>query len=138
MVNREKDNDNNSDRKRIMIINDRVDTNFSVKTVLEEPELTEAEAEGTYHTYRLRVYPFTDPSLALKNFKAGLYDLILIDIVMPKINGFEIYYKIREIDDRVKICFLTASDLPEETKQEMFPNEFDKICFMRMPIANED
>ncbi len=54
---------------------------------------------------------YTDPTLALSNFKPGLYDLLLLDIRMPKMNGFELYQKMKEIDSNVKICFFTASEL---------------------------
>ena len=59
----------------------------------------------------LKVHSFTDPFSALNNFKSGLYDLIMIDIALPKLNGFELYYKIRKLDDRVKVCFLTAGEM---------------------------
>ena len=120
------DDDNSPDHRRIMIINDNEDTNFSIKTVLEEVELK--GESGAKVTHKIRVYPF--PNHALEDFNAELYDLVLIDIVMPNINGFELYHRIRNQDNRVKLCFLTASDLPEEIKREMFPDEYEKICFM--------
>jgi CheY-like chemotaxis protein len=66
----------------------------------------------------------------LENFRPGLYDLLLIDIAMPKMNGFELYDKIRELDKKVKISFVTASEMfYEEIRKEAFP-EFDTtICF---------
>jgi DNA-binding response OmpR family regulator len=54
---------------------------------------------------------YTDPTLALSNFKSELYDLLLLDIRMPKMNGFDLYQKMKEIDSNVKTCFLTASEL---------------------------
>jgi DNA-binding response OmpR family regulator len=85
----------------------------------------------------LKVDSFTDPFSALDNFKPGLYDLIMIDIVLPKMNGFELYYKIRKLDDKVKICFLTAGEMYyEEIRKEAFP-ELDRNCFIRKPITNE-
>ena len=69
--------------------------------------------------------------------------LILSDINMPKMNGFELYYKIRESDDKVNICFLTAGEIYEEISKQIFPNEpfntrEEKIHFIGIPIANED
>ena len=62
---------------------------------------------------------------------------------MPKMNGFELYYKIRESDDKVNICFLTAGEIYEEISKQIFPNEpfntrEEKIHFIEIPIANED
>ena len=53
---------------------------------------------------------FTDPLLALDNFKAGLYDLLLLDIKMPEMNGFQLHQEMKKIDNTVKFCFLTAGE----------------------------
>ena len=96
-------------KRRIMIINDRDDINFTIRMVLEEDSVN-----------KIGLDPFTDPFLALERFTPGLYDLILVDIRMAKMDGFELYSKIRELDGGVKICFLTACDIPEVFKKEMF------------------
>ena len=86
----------------------------------------------------LKIDSFTEPFAALNNFISGLYDLIMIDVSMPKMNGFELYYKIRKLDDKVKVCFLTAGEMyDEEIRKETFP-ELDTNCFIRKPIANQD
>jgi len=86
----------------------------------------------------LKIDSFTEPFAALNNFISGLYDLIMIDVSMPKMNGFELYYKIRKLDDKVKVCFLTAGEMyDEEIREETFP-ELDTNCFIRKPIANQD
>jgi two-component SAPR family response regulator len=51
---------------------------------------------------------FNDSMLALSNFKPDYYHLLILDIKMPKMNGYELYEKVSDIDDRVKVCFLTA------------------------------
>lgn len=62
----------------------------------------------------------------------------MIDVSMPKMNGFELYHKIRKLDDKVKVCFLTAGEMyDEEIREETFP-ELDTNCFIRKPIANQD
>jgi DNA-binding response OmpR family regulator len=93
-------------KRRIMIINDRDDINFTIRMVLEEDSVN-----------KIRLDPFTDPFLALENFKSGIYDLILVDIRMPKMDGFELYSEIRKLDSKVKACFLTASDISQEFKK---------------------
>jgi DNA-binding response OmpR family regulator len=52
---------------------------------------------------------FNDPLLALKRFKPNLYDLIILDVIMEKMNGFELCNQLRKVDPLVKVCFLTAS-----------------------------
>ena len=120
-------NDNgNLKTKKIMLVDDEADTLCLFKMILESDA-------------RLKVDSFSDPIVALANFRPGLYDLLLIDIAMPKMNGFELYDKIRELDKKVKISFVTASEsFYEEMRKEAFP-EFDTtICFIRKPIANPD
>jgi two-component system, OmpR family, response regulator ChvI len=86
----------------------------------------------------LKIDSFTEPFAALNNFISGLYDLIMIDVSMPKMNGFELYHKIRKLDDKVKVCFLTAGEMyDKEIREETFP-ELDTNCFIRKPIANQD
>ncbi|PWU82193.1 MAG: hypothetical protein DLM72_03270 [Candidatus Nitrosopolaris wilkensis] len=59
----------------------------------------------------LKVNTFNDPQLPLSEFKEGVYDLVILDYKMPKMNGFELYRKIRMMDEKVGVCFLTAFDL---------------------------
>jgi DNA-binding response OmpR family regulator len=86
----------------------------------------------------LKIDSFTEPFAALNNFISGLYDLIMIDVSMPKMNGFELYHKIRKLDDKVKVCFLTAGEMyDKEIREETFP-ELDTNYFIRKPITNQD
>jgi CheY-like chemotaxis protein len=77
--------------------------------------------------------------LALENFNAGSYDLILLDIKMPEMDGFHLYLEMKKIDNKVKVCFLTASEMYYERfrKEEAFCS-LDKDLFLRKPIRNED
>ena len=62
----------------------------------------------------------------------------MIDIALPRMNGIEFYYKIRKLDNKVKICFLTAGEMYyEEIRKQVFP-ELEANCFIRKPVANED
>jgi CheY-like chemotaxis protein len=124
--NTKNDDNSNLKTKRIMLVDDEADILWLFKMILESDA-------------RLKVDSFADPIVALENFRPGLYDLLLIDIAMPKMNGFELYDKIRELDKKVKISFVTASEMfYEEIRKEAFP-EFDTtICFIRKPIANPD
>jgi DNA-binding NtrC family response regulator len=112
--------------KRIMLIDDNRDVGLSFKIVLEH-----------YYESRLKVDTFTNPTSALDNFGAGLYDLVIIDTVMPKMNGFEVYRKLKELDKKVKVCFLVSGKLYEDATRRLFP-ELDESSFIQIPIANGD
>ena len=118
-------NDNDKKSKRILLVDDESDVTYTVKKVLENNGFV--------------VDSYNDSTLALSNFKLGLYDLLLLDIRMPKINGFELYQKIREIDSNVKICFLTASELfyEEYRRLDAYPR-LNKERFIQKPIRTEE
>jgi DNA-binding response OmpR family regulator len=64
---------------------------------------------------------FNDPQIASANFKDGLYDLLLLDIKMPKMTGIEFYQQMKEIDKKVKVCFMTAFDINKEDIKAAIP-----------------
>jgi YesN/AraC family two-component response regulator len=77
--------------------------------------------------------------LALTNFKPGLYDLLLLDIKMPNMNGFDLYEKMREIDKNAKICFITASELFYEEYRRLGVNaSLEKEYFIQKPCKSEE
>ncbi len=66
---------------------------------------------------------FKGPSKALLNFRPHTYDLAILDIMMPQMNGFELMREIKKVDESVKVCLLTAlSELSEYTA------DIKKIC----------
>ena len=85
---------------------------------------------------------FTDPLLALSSFRPNLYDLVVLDVKMPNMTGFQLYQKIKRIDNKVKICFLTASEMYHEDyrKEEEAADiaALDKALFILKPISNKD
>ena len=111
--------------KRILIVDDESDVNLTLKMVLEENGF--------------KVDSFTDPLLALENFKGGseMYDMLILDVRMPDMNGFELYKEMKKIDDKVKVCFLTAGEIDyEQFEKELF-SALDENCFIQKPIQNE-
>src|SRR6476619_2101524 len=79
--------------KKILVVDDEPDVNLTLKVTLEDKGFI--------------ADTFDDPLLALQNFRAGQsYDLLILDVKMPKMNGFELYREIRKINDKVKVCFL--------------------------------
>ena len=73
------------------------------------------------------------------SFKPGLYDLVLIDIMMPKMDGFEFYERLKSVDPGVNVCFLTASEsYREEIREEMEHSTLNKDLFLQKPISTDD
>ena len=105
----------NNDKQRILIVDDESDITTALKMYLE--------IQG-FH-----VDAFTDPVYALAQFKAGFYQLLILDIKMPEMNGFELYTEIKKKDKTVKVFFLTAlSDMHDYDafKKEVFPKEDER------------
>jgi CheY-like chemotaxis protein len=111
-------------KKRICFVDDEPDIILLCKIVLEE---------GGFE-----VYTFTDSLLALSNFKPDFYDLIILDIKMPNMDGFELCRKIKEKDQNTKVCFLTASEMYYETFRKNGYGSVDKDLFLRKPIENDE
>jgi DNA-binding response OmpR family regulator len=112
---------------RILIVDDETDINLLFKIVLEDRGF--------------KVDTFDDPIAALENYRAGLYDLLILDIKMPRMHGFELYRKIREIDNKVKVCFLTASEMYYEMFRKNVFNintTLEENRFIQTPIENEE
>ena len=109
-----------SHRQKILVVDDEYDNAYVLKSGLER--------KGRYN-----VDVFTDPFTALNDFQADYYDLILIDIRMPNMTGFDLYKKIKERDNKVKICFLSASQYTYEEFKKYDPM-IEENCFIEKPI----
>src|ERR687888_1806172 len=109
-------------KKIILIVDDEPDANKTLKIVLEDNGF--------------EVDAYTNPLLALQNFKRGIYDLLLLDVKMPQMGGFELYQKIKQIDNKVKVCFVTASELFYEEFREN--HTIDEKYFILKPMKNEE
>jgi DNA-binding response OmpR family regulator len=114
-----------------------MNNNKRILVVDDEPDLTQVSTLALeYHGFK--VDSFNDPQEALSKFKPGSYDLIILDIKMPKMDGFELYHEIKKKDDNAKVCFLTASELYyEEFRKEEYC-ALDRNLFIQKPIDNED
>jgi CheY-like chemotaxis protein len=123
-------------KKRILIVDD-------------EPEITllfNMALDG------FMVDSFNDPLLALSKFKQDFYDLAILDVVMPKMNGFELYKEIKKIDGKVRVCFLTelsdsqnheefrkVSRGEQEEEEEVYNNNIiEKDLFIQKPVQNKE
>jgi two-component system cell cycle sensor histidine kinase/response regulator CckA len=79
-----------------------------------------------------KVQAYDIPQVALDNFRTGAYDLIVLDIKMPKIDGIKLYQEIRKVDRNVRVCFVTAS---EEYYTERFSELSKEKCFIQKPMS---
>jgi two-component system, OmpR family, response regulator ChvI len=103
----------------------------------DEPDIT-STFEMILEMNGFEVDTYNDPSLALSNFKPNSYGLALLDIRMPKMNGFELYKKIKDIDKNMEVCFITAFEDYREEFKESFPQLEEAKYFIRKPKAIED
>lgn len=119
-----KNNDGTNKKARVMIVDDEPDVISVLEIVLEENGF--------------KVDSFIDPIAALKNYEVDLYDILILDIKMPKMDGFELYDEIKKIDNKIKVCFLTASEMYYKNSRREKYCSLDKDLFIQKPIANED
>jgi DNA-binding response OmpR family regulator len=111
-------------KRRILAIDDEPDITLMLKLGLED---------GGFD-----VDAFSDPELALSSFRPGLYDLVLIDIMMPKMDGFALYEQLKKVDPGVKVCFLTASEMYHEENRGIEHCALNKDLFLQKPISTDD
>ncbi len=121
--------------KRILVVSPEDDVNLALKSALEQ---VEGNASGG--SYYFRVDCFNNPVLALKNFKNGLYDLLIADVIMPQINGFDLAEEVKKIDQKVRVCFLIAGEIPGKLRANQFIAEEEgyEDKFIQIPIENNN
>ena len=115
-------------QSKVLVVDDEPDITMSFKLTLENAGFI---VDG-YH----------DPLIALSNFKPSYYDLVVLDIKMPKMNGFELYTEIQKIDNQVKVCFITAGEMYYNELRKGNREEEEEYCrldedrFLQKPIPN--
>ena len=110
--------------KQIMIVDDDSDLTLYYRMSLE------------YYGFVVDI--FNEPKEALSSFKPNYYDLVILDIKMPEMDGFALYKEIKEIDPIAKACFLTASELYYEEFRDREYSTLNKELFIRKPVGNEE
>jgi DNA-binding response OmpR family regulator len=111
-------------KKKILIVDDEPDLTFSFKEGLEDAGFN--------------VDVFNDSMHALKNFKPEFYDLVILDIVMPKMDGFSLYNELKKLDPRINVCFLTASEQYRENERKVKHLALGQDLFIQKPISLKD
>jgi len=110
----------------IIMVDDELDVNITIKIALEE--------NGGFH-----VDTFNDAESALFAFKPGHYDLAILDIKMPGMNGFQLCKRLRDIDKGLKISFLTATELTYfQDVDSVVINDLRTDCFITKPVNTTD
>jgi CheY-like chemotaxis protein len=104
--------------KRILIVDDEPDITFTLRAVLEENGFKEIDV-------------LNEPLLALQNFKSRVYSLLITDVAMPRMDGFQLYKEIKKIDDRIKVVFVTASEVNYQALRELLPVDEVKAAILR-------
>ena len=112
---------NNKKKKKILFVDDEPDITWLYKTALER--------------YGFEVQTFQSPRSALENFKPGSYDLLLVDIKMEEMDGFELYDKISKMDNNINVCFLTAAQEYYDKYKQRYNGQMKKEYFITKPIA---
>ena len=113
-------------KKRILIVDDEKDVGSTLKLILEN--------------YGFDIDCFTDPAMALEKFKPNLYDLIILDIKMPEINGFELYDQLKSRDSNIKTLFITALSNVESyntQNSKVYPLKGQRH-FMTKPVSSKE
>jgi DNA-binding response OmpR family regulator len=112
--------------KRILIVDDEKDVGSSLKMILEN--------------YGFDIDCFTDPAMALQQFKPNLYDLTILDIKMPDPNGFKLYSQLKSRDSNIKTLFITALDSVESynTQNSKVYPLIGERHFMMKPISSKE
>jgi DNA-binding NtrC family response regulator len=111
-------------RRKILLVDDDADVVSTFQMILE---MNSFEVEA-----------YTSPTSALSNFKPSEFGLLILDIRMPVMNGFELFKKIKSIDNNVEACFITAYEDYREEFKESFPMLDEAKYFIRKPKAIED
>jgi two-component SAPR family response regulator len=112
--------------KRILIVDDEKDITLTFKVGIED--------NNTYTSRKIEVYTSNNPVIALSEFKPNFYDLLLVDINMPYMNGFQLCEKILAIDINVKVCFMSSGKINREAVREIYPS-LSLGCFIRKPVT---
>ena len=116
--------------KRILIVDDDADLTMTFRAVIEDSN------NDVDVNKKIEVYTSNDPVASLSEFKPNFYDLLLVDINMPHMNGFELCEKIFAIDINVRVCLMSSGEINWEALREMYPTR-QEGCFIRKPVTTD-
>ena len=108
---------------KILVVDDEADITTVLKRGLEKAGF---EVDG-----------FTDPNEAAEKIVPGKYAMLITDIRMPGMNGFELYRRAKKRDQNVKVSFMTAFEIYRDEFLKILPN-IDVECFFTKPVRMND
>ena len=127
---REREREKDPFVRRILVIDDEPDVTLTFKVGLD----------GYYYDddnkIKFEVYTYNNPEIALSEFKPNFYDLMLIDVYMPHMNGYELCQKILELDINIRVCFMSAAEVNIQALREVYP-KISFGCFIKKPVSIE-
>jgi CheY-like chemotaxis protein len=115
--------------KRILIVDDDSDVTLTFKAGLDGHYYGDGDKKK-----RFEIYAYNDPLLLLEEFKPHYYDLLLADIYMPDMNGFQLCEKILELDVNMRVCFMSALEVNIQALREVYRN-VNLGCFIEKPVS---
>ena len=115
--------------KRILLVDDDPDITLTFKAGLDGRYYGDADKKK-----RFDVYTYNNPILVVKEFKPQFYDLLLTDIYMPHMNGFELCEKILELDVNIRVCFMSSLEVNIRALREVYRN-VGFGCFIEKPVS---
>ena len=112
---------------KVLLVDNEPDVTYAIRTVLEDNGF--------------EVDSFNDPVLVCDTYKSNYYNLVILDIKMPKMDGFQLYDCIRQKDEKTKICFLTASEMFYESLRQarnLSGGVLGEQYFIQKPIKTDE
>lgn len=116
--------DSEQRRKRILVVDDNSDIALTLRLGLENTKES------------MQVNSYDNPVKTLVEFKPNFYDLVLVDINMPLMNGFELCQKLLQKDINIKVCFMTSGEINMDAVREVHPIK-SIGCFIKKPITTD-
>lgn len=110
-------------QKRILVIDDNPDIVLTLRVGLESDPM-------------MQVHSYDNPVTALVEFEPNFYDLLLIDVNMPVLDGFQLAQNLLRRDLNVRICFMTSGEINMNAAREVHPLK-SIGCFIKKPITAE-
>lgn len=120
--------------KQVLLIDDDLDSAIAIRSCLES--YFKKDAQGSEFQV-MEVTMYSNPVTALVEFKPYHYDILLVDINMPTVNGYELVEKIAKLDLNIKVCFMSSGEVNYEAIREISHPVMSFGCFIRKPATRD-